>query len=96
VHTSIAPLANGPAQPATQTIARNLRGMGYRVDLDERLIDEVSEHFRRVAEQEGKPLGAPMELSDEERLLRYSFAGSQVDEMIAASDSRNRLGAEKE
>ena len=61
VHTSIAPLANGPAQPATQTIARNLRGMGYRVDLDDRLIDEVSTHFHRVAEQEGKPLGVPME-----------------------------------
>ena len=61
VHTSIAPLANGPAQPATQTIARNLRGMGYRVDLDDRLIDEVSAHFHRVAEQEGKPLGVPME-----------------------------------
>ncbi|MPZ46318.1 MAG: pyruvate carboxylase subunit B [Betaproteobacteria bacterium] len=61
VHTSTAPLANGPAQPATQTIARNLRGMGYRVDLDDRLIDEVSAHFRRVAEQEGKPLGVPME-----------------------------------
>jgi oxaloacetate decarboxylase (Na+ extruding) subunit alpha len=61
VHTSIAPLANGPAQPATQTIARNLRAMGYRVDLDERLISEVSTHFRRVAEQEGKPLGVPME-----------------------------------
>jgi len=61
VHTSIAPLANGPAQPATQTIARNLRGMGYRVELDDRLIDEVSTHFRRVAEQEGKPLGVPME-----------------------------------
>jgi len=61
VHTSTAPLANGPAQPATQTIARNLRGMGYRVDLDDELIDEVSRHFRRVAEQEGKPLGVPME-----------------------------------
>jgi oxaloacetate decarboxylase alpha subunit len=57
VHTSIAPLANGAAQPATQTIVRNLRGMGYRVDLDDALIDKVGEHFRRVAEQEGKPLG---------------------------------------
>lgn len=61
IHTSIAPLANGPAQPATQTVARNLRGMGYRVALDDRLIAEVSAHFRRVAEQEGKPLGVPME-----------------------------------
>jgi oxaloacetate decarboxylase alpha subunit len=61
LHTSIAPLANGPAQPATQTIARNLRSMGYCVDLDDGLIDEVSTHFRRVAEQEGQPLGVPME-----------------------------------
>lgn len=61
VHTSIAPLANGPAQPATQTIARNLREIGYRVELDDRLIDEVGTHFRRVAAQEGKPLGVPME-----------------------------------
>jgi len=61
VHTSIAPLANGPAQPATQTIARNLRGMSYRVELDDALIAEVSEHFHKVARQEGKPLGVPME-----------------------------------
>ena len=61
VHTSIAPLANGPAQPATQTIVRNLRRMGYAVELDDKLINEVSEHFRMVAAQEGKPLGVPME-----------------------------------
>jgi oxaloacetate decarboxylase alpha subunit len=61
VHTSIAPLANGPAQPATQTMVRNLRDMGYTVNVDDRLIDEVSDHFRRVAENEGKPVGVPME-----------------------------------
>ena len=61
VHTSIAPLANGPAQPATQTVTRNLRSMGYQVRLDDALIGEVGEHFRKVAEQEGKPIGVPME-----------------------------------
>ncbi len=61
VHTSIAPLANGAAQPATQTMVRNLRDMGYTVNVDDALIDRVSDHFRRVAESEGKPLGAPME-----------------------------------
>ncbi|MBI3069224.1 MAG: carboxylase, partial [Betaproteobacteria bacterium] len=61
VHCSIAPLANGPAQPAVQTIARNLRAMGYTVALDDALIEQVSAHFLRVAEQEGKPLGVPME-----------------------------------
>ena len=61
VHTSIAPLANGEAQPATQTIVRNLRDMGYTLNVDDALINEVGEHFRQVAEQEGKPLGVPRE-----------------------------------
>ena len=57
VHTSIAPLANGNAQPATQSIVKNLRALGFEVDIDDAAVDRVSEHFRRVAEQEGKPLG---------------------------------------
>jgi len=61
VHTSIAPLANGAAQPAMQTIVRNLRAMGYAVNVNDGLVDEVSEHFRKVAEQEGKPVGVPAE-----------------------------------
>jgi len=64
VHTSVAPLANGPAQPATQTIARNLRGRGFEVGLDDTCIDAVSAHFAAVAEQEGKPVGIPCEYDD--------------------------------
>ncbi len=57
VHTSIAPLANGNAQPSTQTMVRNLRALGYQVDIDDALVDRVGEHFRKVAQQEGKPVG---------------------------------------
>ncbi len=61
LHTCIAPLANGAAQPAVQTIARNLRAQGYAVDLDDALINDIGMHFRRVAEQESMPLGIPAE-----------------------------------
>lgn len=61
LHLSIKPLANGAAQPAVQTIARNLRHMGFDVDVDDGLIDEIGEHFRAIAEREGKPLGVPAE-----------------------------------
>lgn len=61
VHTAIAPLANGPAQPATQTISRNLSALGFDVQLDRKKIDEVSDYFGKVAQQEGKPVGVPME-----------------------------------
>src|SRR5664280_1107143 len=61
VHTATAPLANGPSQPSTQTIVRNLRMMGYEVTLDDSIVAEASRHFAAVAEQEGKPVGVPHE-----------------------------------
>ena len=61
IQTSIAPLANGPAQPATQTVVRNLRSMGYEIDIDDGLVAEVGAHFHLVAQQENLPLGVPME-----------------------------------
>lgn len=60
VDTSIAPLADGPAQPATQTMVANLRSMGFRSDVDLDAVREVSEHIRLVAANEGKPHGVPM------------------------------------
>jgi len=61
LHTSIAPMANGPAQPSTQSTAKNLRWMGHAVPVDDAALDEVGEHFRRIAQAEGKPLGELME-----------------------------------
>ncbi|MBV8851337.1 MAG: pyruvate carboxylase subunit B [Methylobacteriaceae bacterium] len=61
LHTSVKPLANGAAQPATQTIVRNLRSMGFAVNVDDGLIDEVGDHFAAVAAREGKPVGQPAE-----------------------------------
>lgn len=61
VHASIAPLANGNAQPSVQFCARNLRALGYTVDVDDKLVDEVGQHFAAIAEAEGKPVGVPLE-----------------------------------
>ncbi len=57
VHLSIAPLADGPAQPAVQDVMRDLRERGYRIPLDDALIDEISAHFTEIAEVYGKPFG---------------------------------------
>ncbi len=61
IHASIAPLANGNAQPSVQSMVSNLRSMGFRASVNDDYIAEVSEHFRRVAEAEGKPMGTPQE-----------------------------------
>jgi len=61
VHTAVAPLANGTSLPATETILRNARRLGYTSDLNEDALAAVSAHFRRIAEKEGLPIGVPME-----------------------------------
>jgi oxaloacetate decarboxylase (Na+ extruding) subunit alpha len=61
IHTSIAPLANGAAQPSLQSMTKNLRELGFFLNIDDAAVAEVGEHFRRVAEQEGKPVGQVLE-----------------------------------
>ncbi|MCC6531555.1 MAG: pyruvate carboxylase subunit B [Burkholderiales bacterium] len=84
LHTCIAPLANGAAQPAVQTIARNLRAQGYEIGLDQRLIGEVSMHFARVAEQERKPCGTPAEYDAFHYL--HQIPGGMLSNMRAQLD----------
>ena len=61
IHTSIAPLANGAAQPSLQSMTKNLRHLGFRLDIDDAAVAQVSEHFSRVSEQEDKPVGQVLE-----------------------------------
>jgi oxaloacetate decarboxylase alpha subunit len=61
LHTSIAPLANGPAQPAAQATLGNLKLSGFRTDVQPGCIDEVSAYLEELADREGFPRGVPME-----------------------------------
>lgn len=61
LHTAVWPLANGTSLPATETILRNAKRLGFIVDLDEDALAAVAEHFRKIAQTEGMPIGAPME-----------------------------------
>ncbi|WP_274631009.1 hypothetical protein [Arvimicrobium flavum] len=61
LHTAVAPLAGGPAQPSAQQTRHNLEQIGFATDLDMQAIEEISEYIRNVAAQEGFPLGAAMD-----------------------------------
>jgi len=61
VHTAVMPLANGTSLPATESILKNAKRLGFTSDLDEDALAKVSEHFRKIAEKEGLPIGMPME-----------------------------------
>ena len=61
VHTAVAPLANGTSLPSTESILKNARRLGFTSDLDEDALAAVSAHFRKIAEKENLPIGAPRE-----------------------------------
>jgi pyruvate/oxaloacetate carboxyltransferase len=61
LHTAVAPLANGTSLPATETVLRNARRLGFESDINEDALAAVSGHFRKIAEQEGFPIGSPSE-----------------------------------
>ncbi len=61
LHTAVAPLANGASQPSADVILRNVKSLGHSTGINERALQEMTEHFRYVARREGFPEGAPVE-----------------------------------
>lgn len=63
LHLSIAPLSAANGQPSVQTVVRDLRTLGYVVNVDDERIDTISKKIIAIAEAENKPLGVPIEYS---------------------------------
>ncbi len=61
LHTAVTPLANGTSLPSTATILKNARRLGFTSDINEDALAAVSEHFRKIAQEHGFPIGSPME-----------------------------------
>ncbi len=61
IYTCISPIADGNAPPSIQTTARNLRYLGYDINVDDGLIDGISRHFEAIALAEDKPIGRPQD-----------------------------------
>ncbi len=60
INAALPPLSDGSSNPSLFHIARNARALGYTPIIDEEGLRPVSEHFTRVAQEEGLPLGAPL------------------------------------
>src|SRR3546814_17008059 len=74
-------IADGNAPPAVQTTVRNLRHLGYTVNLDDALIDEVAGYFDALAEQTGKPRGRPQDL--DAAIFDNQIPGGLLNNLVA-------------
>lgn len=67
------PLGNGSSLPEAEQTVRNLREMGYDIDIDDHALSKVCSYFARLAEAEGQPAGQPMHF--DAAFLKHQVAG---------------------
>jgi len=79
VHTSVPPLANGSAQPSVFNVVNNLRALGYKPSINEKVLAPVEEHFRRCAKEAGLPIGAPREY--DQGWYRHQVPGGMISNL---------------
>jgi oxaloacetate decarboxylase alpha subunit len=79
VHTSVPPLANGSAQPSIFNVVNNLRALGYKPLVNEKVLAPVEEHLRRCAKEEDLPIGAPREY--DQGWYRHQVPGGMISNL---------------
>ena len=84
VDTALSPLANGTAQPATESLVATLKGTARDTGLDLNKMSEAAVHFRKVA-QKLKEQGSldPKVLNVDTNTLLYQVPGGMLSNLIS-------------
>ena len=84
VDTALSPLANGTAQPATESLVATLQGTVRDTGLDLNKMSEAAAHFRKVA-QKLKEQGSldPKVLNVDTNTLLYQVPGGMLSNLIS-------------
>lgn len=92
--TAIDPLANGNSLPSAQTMARDLRAIGFDVDIDDRKLDEIGDYLGTLAASLGYPVGVPTEYDPSNYQTQYAGgAMTNLEAQLAAAGVAHKLPA---
>ena len=89
LHTASAPAANGTSQPAMAPTIRNLRDLGFSVDMDDEAVAEVDQYFTALAAAEGLTHGVPGEY--DRSYFRHQMPGGMMGTMKRQLSEMKRL-----
>ena len=91
VDTALSPLANGTAQPATESLVATLQGTERDTGLDLNKMSEAAAHFRKVAQQL-KEQGSldPKVLNVDTNTLLYQVPGGMLSNLISQLKQANK------
>ena len=92
IDTAISPFSGGTSQPATETLAVALKGLGYQVDLDEPMLYEIADYFKPVRNEylDDGTLN-PISLTTDTQCLNYQIPGGMLSNLLSQLEMLNSL-----
>lgn len=90
IDTALSPLANGTAQPATESMVATFKGTEFDTGLDMDQLMKAAEHFRKVADRL-KAAGSldPKVLNTDVKTLVYQVPGGMLSNLISQLKQAN-------
>ncbi len=84
IDTAMSPFALGTSQPATEVMAKTLKGTPYDPGLDEELLLEIADYFRPLREEALKSgLMNPKVLGVDINTLKYQVPGGMLSNLVS-------------
>ena len=92
IDTAISTFSGGTSQPATETLAYALRQLGYEVDLDDAVLKQVNDHFKKYWDKcLADGLMDPKVMKTDTQALNYKIPGGMLSNLISQLKAQNAI-----
>ncbi|MDD4832828.1 MAG: pyruvate carboxylase subunit B [Clostridia bacterium] len=92
IDTATSCFSGGTSQPATETFCYALKNLGYEVDLDEKVLKEVNDHFMPIRDEYIKSGQLdPKVLTTDTNALNYKIPGGMLSNLVAQLKAQNAM-----
>ena len=92
IDTAISSMSGGTSQPATETLAYALKQLGYEVDLDEKALVDINNHFKPIRDAflaDGTL--DPLVMATDTQALNYKIPGGMLSNLISQLKAQNAM-----
>ena len=93
IDTATSCFSGGTSQPATETLVYALKQLGYEVDVDEKVMNEVNSFFKPVRDEYlASGLLDPKVMATDTQALNYKIPGGMLSNLISQLKMQNAIG----
>ena len=92
IDTATSCFSGGTSQPATETLAYALRGLGYEVDLDDKILGEVNSFFAPIRNEFiSNGTLDPLVMATDTACLDYKVPGGMLSNLVSQLKMQNSM-----